>query len=171
MYNHSYNHHGQQHQQKLPSLHHLLLPSPPLNFHSKLLPLPPPQLPQPQPQPSYSYPMNTTSNNNYSLMPPKAPRMESFEYFAPMTFIPSDNQVLNDVSIFFFGTSCSNTIPYQATSSSSLSSPSSMSSSSSPPPFKDFTLFEPLEQRHSSSPPCKGKLIPDLNASSTSSFC
>jgi hypothetical protein len=154
MYNHSYNHHGQQHQQKLPSLHHLLLPSPPLNYHSKLLP--PPQLPQPQP--SYSYPMNTTSNNNYSLMPPKAPRMEPFEYFTPITPMPSDNQVLNDVSIFFFGTTCSNTIPYQSTSSSSI------------PPFKDFTLFEPLGQRHSSSSPCKGKLMPDLNASFTSSF-
>ncbi|GAN09169.1 hypothetical protein MAM1_0248d08691 [Mucor ambiguus] len=132
-----------------------MLPSPPLNYHSKMLPQPPSQ-----PLPSHSWPMNTATSNRYS-------RMDSFEYVAPLNSIPSDYQVLNDASLLFFGTSHSNTIPYQSTSTP----PSFPISSSSAAPFQDFVLFEPLDQRHSSSssplsPPCRGKLIPDLNTSS-----
>ncbi|KAL7320142.1 hypothetical protein PS15m_000062 [Mucor circinelloides] len=166
MYNQSYHHHhSQQRQQhKLPSLHHLMLPSPPPSYHSKLLP-------QPQPQSSHSYPIHATSNH-YPFMPPRAPRMESYEYVAPLKSVPSDSQVLNDASLVLFGTSHSSAIPYQSTLASTPLS-SSSSSSAATAPFQDFVLFEPLDQRHSSSsssslssPPCKGKLIPDLNASS-----
>ncbi|KAL9544256.1 hypothetical protein MBANPS3_007716 [Mucor bainieri] len=147
MYNPYHHHHpNQQRQQpKLPSLHHLMLPSPPLNYHSKMLPQPPSHQ-QSQPPPTHACAMNTAAatSNHYSLMPPKAPRMESYEYGAPLSSIPSDYQVLNDASLLLFGTSHSNTIPYQ--SSTSISTPSSLSipsASSSPSslsaaPFEDF---------------------------------
>ncbi|EPB81436.1 hypothetical protein HMPREF1544_11846 [Mucor circinelloides 1006PhL] len=97
--------------------------------------------------------------------------MESYEYVAPLKSVPSDSQVLNDASLLLFGTSHSSAIPYQPTLASTPIS--SSSSSAATAPFQDFVLFEPLDQRHSSSssssfssPPCKGKLIPDLNASS-----
>ncbi|CEP16970.1 hypothetical protein [Parasitella parasitica] len=156
MHNHSHYHHGpQKQQQSLPSLHHLMLPSPPSNYHGK-------HLSQPQPQASHSYPVNTSSYH-YSSQPPKIPRMEFLDYFDPMDLLPSDDHILNDISMFFFGADYSNMIPYQ----SSFIPPSPASPI---PPYNDFTLFDPLEQRHSSTLSCKGKLIPDLNASSFSSF-
>ncbi|KAI8637297.1 hypothetical protein BD408DRAFT_418041 [Parasitella parasitica] len=158
MHNHSHNHHGpKRQQQNLPSLHHLMLPSPPLNYYNKYLPQP-----QPQPQSSHSYPVNTSSYH-YSPQPPKIPRMEFLDYDEPMDLLPSDNQVLNDVSMFFFGTGYSKMTLYQ--SSSIPSTPSSPA-----PPYNDFTLFDPLEQIYSSTSSCKGRMIPDLNASSYSSF-
>ncbi|OAD01446.1 hypothetical protein MUCCIDRAFT_156789 [Mucor lusitanicus CBS 277.49] len=92
--------------------------------------------------------------------------MEPYEYGAPLSSIPSDYQVLNDASFLLFGTRHSSTIRYQPTSTSTAPPSSSVA------PFQDFVLFEPLDhhQRHSSSsssPSCRGKLIPDLNASSS----
>jgi hypothetical protein len=159
------------HQERLPSLHDLILPSPPLkpqntsehHYHHHI------SLPPPPTSTLHHYYTNTKEplykpNKAYHYQLPTLPLFEPLE-----STQATDEQILDDASLFFFGEKYCYYYYHQAPPPSLLPSPSTSSSSSCSSTYshkkpKDFVLYEPLDsshhQHHSTS---KRKLIPDLN--------
>lgn len=162
------------HQERLPSLHHLMLPSPPhkpqnipeYNYlHNISLPPPPPP---PLTSTLHHYYTNSKEplyrpNEEYHYQQPSLPLFEPLE-----STQTTDEQILDDASLLFFGENYCYFYYHQAPPPSLLPSPSTSSSScSSTYSYKkqrDFVLYESPDlshhQHHSTN---KRKLIPDLH--------